>query len=56
LNGKQHGEGTYYSSKNEVKKGVWADGKRLNWVNEGKEGNESKEGNSGGFISYQAYK
>lgn len=31
-NGKQHGLGTYYSSKNEVKRGQWSEGKRIQWL------------------------
>jgi hypothetical protein len=34
-NGKQHGEGIYHSSKGEVRKGQWADGKRLQWLETG---------------------
>ena len=33
-NGKQHGFGTYHSSKGEIKHGEWAEGKRLRWMEE----------------------
>ena len=31
-NGKQHGAGIYHSSRGEIKKGEWADGKRVRWI------------------------
>jgi hypothetical protein len=31
-NGKQHGIGVYHSSRGDVKKGKWSDGKRLDWI------------------------
>lgn len=33
-NGKQHGAGIYHSSRGEIKKGEWADGKRVRWIDE----------------------
>ena len=33
-NGKQHGVGIIHSSHGEVKKGEWADGKRVRWIDE----------------------
>ena len=32
-NGKQHGEGKFFNpKKNEWKKGIWEDGKRIKWI------------------------
>jgi len=34
-NGKQHGEGEYYNPKdNNWKKGIWCEGRRINWIDE----------------------
>jgi hypothetical protein len=34
FNGKQHGEGTYLTSKGETKRGEWKEGKRVRWISE----------------------
>ena len=34
--GKQHGIGTYTTSKGEEKKGEWKDGKRIRWLDHGR--------------------
>jgi hypothetical protein len=31
MNGKQHGEGVYTTSKGDVRRGEWNNGKRLKW-------------------------
>lgn len=35
--GKQHGKGKYILSEGSVKIGIWEDGKRIKWVDEGDE-------------------
>lgn len=34
LNGKQHGEGTFWFQNGEKKRGKWEDGKRIKWLDE----------------------
>lgn len=34
-NGKQHGEGTYTSSSGKIKLGIWDEGKRIKWLDDG---------------------
>ena len=31
-NGKQHGEGLFTTSTNQIRKGIWVDGVRTQWV------------------------
>ena len=35
LNGKQHGEGAYYDVNGAAKRGLWDNGKRIKWIDEG---------------------
>jgi hypothetical protein len=42
FNGKQHGTGTYHTSKGEVKQGEWKEGKRVRWIG-GKGGDDKND-------------